>query len=111
LIVSARAVASATAHLVSASLAKADPNTETQHRLRGAAKAVSEATSSLVLAATAVSEFNKPEEFIEIPDVSSAKAKVLELEQETKIQTLEKDLETTRRQLANYRKQRYNRRN
>jgi len=109
LIVSARAVATATAHLVSASRAKADPNTETQRKLRTAAKAVTDATSSLVSAATTAAEFNRPEEVVEIPDFSSAKGKVLELEQEMKIKIFEKDLEQARKQLLGLRKQRYNR--
>lgn len=107
LVASARAVATATAHLVSASRAKADPNTETQRRLRGAAKSVTDATSSLVSAAATAAEFNRPEEVIEIPDISSAKGKVLEMEQEMKIKKLENDLDTSRRQLHGVRKQRY----
>jgi len=110
LVASARNVATATAHLVSASRAKADPNTETQRRLRGAAKSVTDATSSLVTVAATAAEFNRPEEVIEIPDISSAKGKVLEMEQEMKIKTLEKDLEGARRSLLGFRKQRYNQR-
>jgi len=111
LVASARNVATATAHLVSASRAKADPHTETQQRLRGAAKAVTDATSSLVSAAATAAEFNRPEEVIEIPDISSAKGKVMEMEQEMKIKKLEKDLETSRRELLGLRKKRYNRKN
>jgi len=105
---SAKAVATSTAHLVSASRAKADPNTETQYKLRAAAKSVNDAKDSLVIAASTATEFNRPEDVIEIPDITSAKGKVMEMESEMKVLKFEKDLEVARRQLAAMRKQRYN---
>jgi len=109
LVVSARAVAAATAHLVSASRAKADPGAEIQRHLQIAARSVTQATSSLVSAAATASEFNRPEEVFEVPDISSAKGKIVELEQEMKMKKLEKDLEVARQQLLAHRKQRYKR--
>jgi hypothetical protein len=51
LVATARAVTASTAHLVSASRAKADPNSQSHKQLTDAAKAVATATSTLVTAA------------------------------------------------------------
>lgn len=66
----ARGVAGATARLVSASRAKADPMSTAQQKLSGAAKTVANATSELVMAAKSVSEIDGEEAPIEVLDKS-----------------------------------------
>lgn len=108
LVASARAVATATAHLVSASKAKSDPNSKAQQSLSTAAKSVATATSQLVAAAGQAAQFNEEEE----DDVSkynfgSAGGKAKELEQQVRILKLEKELEQERKRMLNMRKAKY----
>jgi len=110
LVASARSVASATAHLVSASKAKADPNSKAQQALSAAAKSVATATSQLVAAAGQAAQFAEEEE--EAEDVNkynfgSASGKTKELEQQTLILKLEKELEKERKRMLGMRKQKY----
>ncbi len=58
----AKAVAGATAQLVSASRAKADPNSSAHQQLSQAAKVVASSTSKLVEAAKAFSALEEEEE-------------------------------------------------
>jgi len=110
LVATARAVASATAHLVSASKAKADPNSQSQHSLGTAAKAVANATSQLVSAASAASSYMDKEEEEDLSAFSfggGAAAKAKELEQQMRILKLEKELEKERQRMGNIRKAKY----
>eukprot|EP01129_Flabellula_baltica_P008869 TRINITY_DN3549_c0_g2_i1.p1 TRINITY_DN3549_c0_g2~~TRINITY_DN3549_c0_g2_i1.p1 ORF type:complete len:2490 (-),score=653.15 TRINITY_DN3549_c0_g2_i1:73-6657(-) len=108
LVATARAVASATAHLVSASKAKADPLAPSQRNLSKAAQAVALTTSELVKAAHAAAEF--AEESDDDDDLSSyglAGGRVKQMEQQSKILSLEKMLEDERRRMLNQRKAKY----
>jgi len=110
LVATARSVASATAHLVSASKAKADPNSQSQHALGQAAKAVANATSQLVSAASQASAFQEKEEEEDISSFSfgtGAASKAKELEQQMRILKLEKDLEKERQRMGAMRKAKY----
>lgn len=107
----ARAMAASTAQLVAASRSRSDPNSETQRKLKVAGKAVTDATSSLVSAAAAASQFNKQaeEEEIQFNEVVSAAAgKVQELELQMKILKLERELEQEKRKMAGIKKARFN---
>ena len=68
LVTAARGVAGATARLVAASRAKADPMSTAQQKLSGAAKTVANATSELVLAAKAVGEIEAEEAPIDLSE-------------------------------------------
>lgn len=70
MVTAARGVAGATARLVSASRAKADPMSTAQQKLSGAAKTVANATSDLVQAAKAVGEIEAEEPAFDISDKS-----------------------------------------
>lgn len=109
LVSTARAVAAATAHLVSASKAKSDPNSESIRNLSAAAKLVANATSKMVEAANSASKFK--EELQEKEDEETFKGlgntKVVELEIQAKISQLEKQLEQERQKLMKLRKERY----
>jgi len=108
LVASARAVASATAHLVSASKAKSDPNSKAQQSLSNAAKAVAQATSQLVSAAGQAAQFAEEEEDdVAQYNFGSAGGKAKELEQQVRILKLEKDLERERKRMLNMRKAKY----
>jgi len=112
LIVSARAVAAATAHLVAASRAKSDPDSKSQLKLAQAAKEVARATSELLGAAQAAREFQELN--IEEEDLNSfgfAGGRVIQLEQQSKILSLEKEIEIERRSMLGKRKAKYSRTN
>jgi len=107
----ARAMATSTHQLVSASRSRSDPNSETQKKLKFAGKAVTDATSALVSAAATASQFNKQaeEEEIQFNEVVSAAAgRVAELEMQMKILKLERELEQERRKMAGIKKARFN---
>jgi talin len=109
LVASARAVASATAHLVSASKAKSDPNSKAQQALSAAAKSVATATSQLVAAAGQAAQFNEQEEEIDVNQFNfgTAGGKAKDLEQQALILKLEKELERERKRMLNMRKAKY----
>jgi len=109
LVASARGVASATAHLVSASKAKSDPNSKAQQALSTAAKSVATATSQLVAAAGQAAQFTEQEEEEDVNkyNFGSAGGKAKELEQQTLILKLEKELERERKHMLNMRKAKY----
>jgi len=109
LVASARAVASATAHLVSASKAKSDPNSKAQQSLSNAAKAVATATSQLVAAAGQAAQFAEEEEEEDVNkyNFGSTGGKAKELEQQVRILQLEKELERERKRMLNMRKAKY----
>jgi len=108
---SARSMAQSTAQLVAASRSRSDPNSEIQRKLRTAGKAVTDATASLVSAASAASQFNKQAEEEEIQFdavVSAAAGRVAELELQMKILKLERELEQEKRKMAGIKKARFN---
>jgi talin len=109
LVASARSVASATAHLVSASKAKSDPNSKAQQSLTAAAKSVATATSQLVAAAGQAAQFTEEQEEEDINkyNFGTAGGKAKELEQQTLILKLEKELEKERKRMLGMRKQKY----
>jgi len=109
LVASARGVASATAHLVSASKAKSDPNSKAQQSLSAAAKSVATATSQLVAAAGQAAQFTEQdqEEDVSLFNFGTAGGKAKELEQQTLILKLEKELERERVRMLNMRKAKY----
>jgi len=107
LVATARAVASSTAHLVSASRAKADPNSASHKNLSDAAKAVANATSLLVAAATKAGNLAAEaaaEEEITNLSFGGAASKAKEMESQIKILKLEKELEKERMRMLAMRK-------
>jgi len=108
LIVAAQAVSAATAQLVTASTVKADPNSQSQIRLRDASSKVGQATSQLVNAAKAAANWEKEQKEIEEEEkYSLAENKIREMEQQMQILRLEKQLEMARSQLGTMRKMDY----
>eukprot|EP01124_Arcella_intermedia_P012007 TRINITY_DN1832_c0_g1_i1.p1 TRINITY_DN1832_c0_g1~~TRINITY_DN1832_c0_g1_i1.p1 ORF type:complete len:2470 (-),score=665.52 TRINITY_DN1832_c0_g1_i1:45-7454(-) len=106
LVATARGVAASTAHLVSASRAKADPNSSAHKSLSDAAKAVATATSGLVAAAAKaghLAEEAAQEEVVSF-NVGGAAGKAKELESQIKILKLEKELEKERQRMLDMRK-------
>jgi talin len=108
LVATARAVAASTAHLVSASRAKADPSSAAHKQLSDAAKAVANATSSLVSAATKAGNLADEAAAAEAEEVNlsfgGAASKAKEMESQIKILKLEKELEKERMRMLNMRK-------
>jgi len=98
IVAAANSVATATSHLVSASRGKADPNSESQRKLKMASTAVSDATAQLVNAANAVARYREEEDAAKAQE-SSAALKMQELEMQMAILKLEKNLERERRKL------------
>jgi len=111
IIASSRAVAQATAHLVAASRAKSDPNSNSQSNLQRAAKSVAVATSELLAAARAATEFQElnQDEEDDLNSFGFAGGRVKQLEQQSKILGLEKEIEMQRRQMHDQRKAKYSR--
>jgi len=107
LVASARGVAAATARLVAASRAKADPMSATQQKLSNAAKSVAGATSQLVAAAKAASEENEVEETADFSNVTATGQKVQEMEAQVRILKLRKELENAQKDLFKIRKNEY----
>jgi len=106
LVATARAVAASTAHLVSASRAKADPNSNAHKSLSDAAKSVATATSTLVAAAAKAGNLADEAEQEEVVsfNVGGAAAKAKELESQIKILKLEKELNKERERILGIRK-------
>eukprot|EP01125_Pyxidicula_operculata_P006606 TRINITY_DN227_c1_g2_i1.p1 TRINITY_DN227_c1_g2~~TRINITY_DN227_c1_g2_i1.p1 ORF type:complete len:2180 (-),score=747.59 TRINITY_DN227_c1_g2_i1:16-6117(-) len=94
----AKSVAGATQHLVTASRAKSDPNSDAQKKLRVASQAVTDSTAALVNAANSLKKIREEEEAAKAIDFTAA-GKVVELEQQMKILKLEKALDRERRKL------------
>ncbi|KAI8898118.1 hypothetical protein BC833DRAFT_620631 [Globomyces pollinis-pini] len=107
--VCAKNISSATAHLLTASAVTTTTNeTTTQMRLRAAGKAVLDATENLVVSSRGSAKTSGPTNTSSngVP-VSVHKGKILEMEAQMKILRLEKELENARLELANIRKQKY----
>jgi len=107
LVASAKGVAAATARLVTASRAKADPMSANQQKLSSAAKTVASATSDLVAAAKAAQEAQEQqEEVVSIPATETGQ-KIQEMEAQVKILKLKKELENAQKNLFKIRKAEY----
>ena len=109
-IVNAKNVSSSTVQLLTAALVRSDPNSQVQIRLRAAGKAVTQATEQLVSASQSSApkmNASTAEEGNAAQPLSSHKTKILEMEIQMKILKLEKELEVSRKQLADLRKQKY----
>jgi len=106
LVACAKAVAAATAQLVAASKAKADPMSQTQKLLSDAAKSVAKATGDLVNAAKAVTEDKKQKESMKETSTLHA-AKINEIEMQAHILKLERELQDARQKLADSRRKQY----
>lgn len=104
-IVCAKGVSASTVQLLTAAYVRSDPNSIVQLRLRAAAKAVTDATDGLVLASKSTRDDKEVQELVE--SSSSHKKKIIEMEIQMKILSLEKELEESRAQLAKIRKNRY----
>ena len=108
LIASAKGVAAATARLVYASRTKADPFSPTQKSLSAAAKSVASATKQLVEAARSAQQVS--DQIEAKPDwdgMGETEKKKQELEQQTKILKLAKELESAQKHLLDMRKKEY----
>jgi hypothetical protein len=105
-IAASKAVAGATAQLIAATRAKADDlNSPAQIKLNTAAGAVTKATSMLVAAAKAVSK--NSQQIVNDTNTSEFQHKIKEMEVQTDILKLEKELEAARAKLFNLRRQQY----
>jgi len=109
LVAAAKGVAAATARLVFASRAKADPFSPAQQKLSAAAKAVASATQQLVEVTKNVmsdEEEAKPD-WNSNENQSNINARKVEMEQQMKILKLQKELENAQKTLGNIRKAPY----
>lgn len=109
LVVSAQAVSSATAQLVTASTVKADPNSTSQMKLREAAGKVGAATRMLVKAAKEAAKWEEEKHSAAInpEEYSLSTSKIQEMEKQMEILRLEKELEKKRTALLQGRKEQY----
>ncbi|PRP76731.1 I/LWEQ domain-containing protein [Planoprotostelium fungivorum] len=106
-IAASKAVASSTAQLVAATKAKADdPNSAAQVKVSTASRAVTNATAQLVEAARAASIKNEEEDMDDIGS-NPIQRKIKEMELQTHILKLEKELGLVRNKLFALRKQEY----
>jgi len=104
LVASSRGVAAATAHLLSAAKAKADPHSPTQVKLGAAAKQVAQAGSRLVIAAQTLREEDEAEDFSQLSIVGRKKT---EMEIIGKIEEVEKMLQQERMALGQVHARKY----
>jgi len=108
LVASAKGVAAATARLVTASRAKADPMSQSQQKLSSAAKTVASATSQLVAAAKAAAEMEQTEEEnLAMQPATETAQKIQEMEAQVRILKLKKELENAQKNLFKIRKAEY----
>mmetsp|Transcript_20496 Transcript_20496/g.78571 ORF Transcript_20496/g.78571 Transcript_20496/m.78571 type:complete len:818 (-) Transcript_20496:50-2503(-) len=106
LVAASKGVASATTQLVVASRVRSDPNSDAQKALEEASKTIGRTTRLLVAAAKATQE--EEEELAEdLSKLSMTEKKIKEMEEQTRILKLEKELERARQRLALTRKQAY----
>eukprot|EP01114_Cavostelium_apophysatum_P008525 TRINITY_DN2106_c0_g1_i1.p1 TRINITY_DN2106_c0_g1~~TRINITY_DN2106_c0_g1_i1.p1 ORF type:complete len:1001 (-),score=389.23 TRINITY_DN2106_c0_g1_i1:15-3017(-) len=106
-VAASKGVASATAHLIAATRAKSDdPNGATEQKLNMASRAIAAAVAQLVAAAKAAA---KPaaDEFPKDFATTETARKIKEMEVQTQILKLEKDLEIARNRLGGMRKEWY----
>jgi len=108
LIVAAQAVSASTTQLVTASTVKADPNSESQRKLRDASSRVTQATGQLVNAAKAAAQWEQEQSAVEQDEkYNLAENKIKEMEKQMEILRLEKALEAARSNLGKMRKDEY----
>merc|ERR1711862_523720 len=111
LISAAKNVAASTTQLVVASRVRSDPNSKNQKNLEAAAKAVSQATRTMMLATQSSTEVKKEvveeETRVALDGLSLTEVKIREMEQQANILKLEKELELSRLRLASMRKSEY----
>jgi len=107
LIVASQAVAAATTQLVVASTVKADPNSQSQLKLKDAASKVSTATNSLVEAARAAAKWEEEKETNVGENFSLPPSKIRDMEQQMEILRLEKELDKARHRLGQQRSKDY----
>ncbi|ORX59304.1 hypothetical protein BCR36DRAFT_408797 [Piromyces finnis] len=110
-IAASRNVAASTTHLLSAATAKVDQNSQTQIRLRAAARAVTQATEQLVKSAQENMALEDTDAFTESLKDGVANSRAQELEAQMNILKMEKDLEKARNKLLYIRKGRYQKQN
>eukprot|EP01104_Vermistella_antarctica_P018056 TRINITY_DN6574_c0_g1_i1.p1 TRINITY_DN6574_c0_g1~~TRINITY_DN6574_c0_g1_i1.p1 ORF type:complete len:2432 (+),score=758.04 TRINITY_DN6574_c0_g1_i1:122-7417(+) len=106
IIAAVRGVSGATARLVSASRAKADPNAPSTLKLAAAAKTVQSATKMLADAAKAAMNRESMASTV-VVDESAAKARRRQLEEQARIAKLEMELEKARQSVFKRRKDEY----
>jgi len=106
-IAASKNVAASTAQLLSAATAKVDQNSQTQIRLRAAARAVTQATEQLVKSAQENMALEDTDAFTESLKEGVANSRAQELEAQMNILKMEKDLEKARNKLLFIRKGRY----
>ena len=117
LIVASHEVAACTAQLVAAARVKAVANSKTQEKLESAAKTVSEATKLLVRSAKQYSEQEASTNMsasnltTDLSKLSLQQYKVLEMNQQVEILSLEKHLAQARKKLSDMRKVSYHKGN
>eukprot|EP00003_Mantamonas_plastica_P030488 TRINITY_DN759_c0_g1_i5.p1 TRINITY_DN759_c0_g1~~TRINITY_DN759_c0_g1_i5.p1 ORF type:complete len:1776 (+),score=713.18 TRINITY_DN759_c0_g1_i5:304-5631(+) len=105
LIACSKSVASTTADLVFASRAKCKPGSANQQKLSAAAKQVAGSTQEMVKTAKAA-RAARPQETTQL-DSSYKNAQIAEIEAQTKVLELERQLEEARRAMTGARKQKY----
>jgi len=106
-IAASKNVGASTAQLLSAATAKVDQNSQTQIRLRAAARAVTQATESLVKSAQENMALEDTDAFTESLKEGVTNSRAQELEAQMNILKMEKDLEKARNKLLFIRKGRY----
>jgi len=109
LIVSATAVSAATAQLVTASTVKADPNSESQRKLKESSGKVTQSTQQLVTAAKNAAEWELEREEMEeaLHGNSDTNNKIAQMEKQMEILRKEKELNQLQQQLMTMRKTEY----
>ena len=111
LIVASHEVAACTAQLVAAARVKASANSKTQEKLESAAKTVTDATKLLVRSAKQYSEDAATAAVssvtTDLSKLTVQQYKVLEMNQQVEILTLEKHLAQARKKLSDMRKVSY----
>ncbi|KAL7754362.1 hypothetical protein RI367_000343 [Sorochytrium milnesiophthora] len=107
-IAAARAVAATTAQVITAASVRADPTSQSQTRLRGAGKSVTQATENLVKAAEQAIALEDTENMAtSMKQDNQTTARLAMLEAQTDVVAMEKELERARLRLADLRKARY----
>lgn len=107
-IAASKAVAASTAQLIAATRAKAeDLNSDAQLKLNAASKAVTHATSQLVAAAKSALPINNINNNQQPLSQQGIQKQIKEMELQTQILKLEKELDQARKQLFGFRKQEY----
>jgi talin len=109
-IAAARSVSASTQQLLSAAAVKADPNSKAQVRLRAAGKSVAHATDSLVKAAEQSAVFDESLQaalLVKGSRSNLAMQRAQELEAQSRVLQIEKELEAARKHLASVRKDKY----